>query len=281
MSKWLPFPRSRGRFERSCCYAFLGTIHVVPIIAIARGTTTAAWIIFAIVYLVLSMSVGVGLHRYFAHRSFKTSRAFQFLMAIGATLSFTDPIAFTGKHRLHHRHSDTEQDVHTPLQGFLHCWFGSLIDEGYSDEEVIARARDLLKFPELRLLHRFSYAPGLALAAIMFQLGGFVLLAIGYVAALALLLNLTSSVNYFCHLYGSRPYETRDDSRNNCWVSLLSFGEGWHNNHHFYPTSARAGFEWWQFDPVYWVIRVLEALGVVWQVRGVPARIMAVARPRT
>ena len=269
---------ARSRAERLRGYAFIGTIHLLPLIAIVRGTNARVWIAFAALYVILSMSVGVGLHRYFAHRSFKTSRPFQFLLGIGATLSFTDPIAFTGKHRLHHRYSDTEEDVHTPLQGFLRCWFGSVVDEGYTDDQVMARARDLTQFPELRLLHRFYYVPGLLLSAVILALAGFTYFAVSYVGAIALLLNLTSSVNYFCHIYGSRPYETRDDSRNNFWVALVSFGEGWHNNHHYYPNSARAGFEWWQFDPVYWVIRLLQALGIVWQVRDVPERVRAAAR---
>ena len=271
-------PLARSRTERWRGYAFILAIHTVPLIAIVRGTSARVWLMFGAMYFVLSMSVGVGLHRYFAHRSFKTSRVFQFMLGIGAALSFTDPIAFTGKHRLHHRYSDTDEDVHTPLQGFLRCWFGSVVDEGYTDEQVMARARDLTQFPELRLLHRFFYLPGLLFGALVLVTGGFTYFAVSYIGAVALLLNLTSSVNYFCHIYGSRPYATRDDSRNNFWVALVSFGEGWHNNHHFYPNSARAGFEWWQLDPVYWVIRLLQAFGIVWQVREVPERIRAAAR---
>ena len=269
---------SRSRAERCRGFAFLGTIHLLPLLAIIQGVPAGPWIMFGVMYLILSMSVGVGLHRYFAHRAFRTSRGFQLLLALGSSLSFTDPVAFTGKHRLHHRHSDRPEDVHTPLQGFLQCWFGSIVDEGYTDAEIRARARDLLHYPELRWLHRFNYLPGLLFAALVYTLGGWSYLAVGYVAAMALLLNLTSSVNYFCHLYGSRPYQTRDDSRNNFWVALVSFGEGWHNNHHYYPNSARAGFEWWQFDPVYWVIRALQAFGLVWQVRGVPERVRAAAK---
>lgn len=269
---------ARSRSERARGYAFLAAIHLIPLIALLQGAQPGVWVMFAGMYFVLSMSVGVGLHRYFAHRAFKTSRVFQFMLGIGAALSFTDPIAFTGKHRLHHRYSDTEEDVHTPLQGFLRCWFGSVIDEGYTDQEVMARARDLAQYPELLLLHRFFYLPGIVLGMLLYLSLGFSHFAIGYVGAIALLLNLTSSVNYFCHVYGTRPYQTRDDSRNNIWVALVSFGEGWHNNHHYYPNSARAGFEWWQFDPVYWVIRMLQLFGVVWQVREVPERVRAAAR---
>ena len=269
---------ARSSFERARGYAFILVIHALPVVALAQGAEPRVWLMFAGMYVVLSMSVGVGLHRYFAHRAFKTSRIFQFLLGIGATLSFTDPIAFTGKHRLHHRYSDTEEDVHTPLQGFLRCWFGSVVDEGYTDEEVMARARDLTQFPELRLLHRYFFLPGIVLGASIYFFMGFSFFAIGYIGAIALLLNLTSSVNYFCHIYGSRPYQTRDDSRNNFWVALVSFGEGWHNNHHYYPNSARAGFEWWQIDPVYWMIRLLQAFGMVWQVREVPERVRAAAR---
>jgi stearoyl-CoA desaturase (Delta-9 desaturase) len=261
---------SRPALERIRGYTFIAALHVLPATAIMMGPSRRDWLALPVFYLILSLSVGVGLHRYFAHRSFKTSRLFQFLMGLGSTLTFTDPIGFAGKHRLHHKHSDDDRDVHNPDHGFWFCWFGSLIDEGYTDEEIIAHARDLSRYSDLAWLHRWRYVPGLTLAAGTWAVGGFTFFALAYVGALGLLLNLTSSVNYLCHRWGTRRYETDDKSRNNLLVAIWSFGEGWHNNHHHYPTAARAGFYWWEFDPLYWIIRALAAVRVVWDVREVP-----------
>lgn len=269
---------ARTRAERGRGFAWLAVIHAAPLIALVLGVRPIDWVAFGVFYLLLATSVGIGLHRYFSHHAFKTSRSFQFLLGLTTTFTFTDPVAFAGKHRLHHRYTDRDGDTHRPDDGFWQCWFGSLIDEGYTDAEVVRMAKDLTKFPELAWLHRWRYLPGVTLAVLVAWFGGFSMLALGYLGALALLLNLTSSVNYLCHRFGRQRYQTCDASRNNALVALWSFGEGWHNNHHHYPTSARAGFFWWEFDPLYWMIVLLSWLGIVWEVRGVPDRIKF-ARP--
>lgn len=265
--------RRRSALEKCRAVVFLAAVHVLPVVAIVRGTTAADWVTFGVVYVVLAFSVGIGLHRYFAHRAFRTSRPFQFLLGVAACAAFTDPIAFAGKHRIHHRRADREGDTHSPDDGFWTCWFWSLVDEGYADADLVRAARDWVRYPELRWLHRWFLVPGVAVGGAMVVVGGFSRLAIGYCLALALLLNLASSVNYVCHRWGSRRYATRDQSRNNALIALLSFGEGWHNNHHHYPNTARAGFVWWEIDLLYWVIRLLAALGLVWHVREVPDRV--------
>ena len=252
---------------------FLLAVHLLPVIAIIRGTRLADWLTLAVVFPVLSFAVGTGLHRYFAHHAFRTSRPFQFLLGLVTCATFTDPIGFAGKHRIHHRFSDTDDDVHTPRDGFWSCWYGSLVDDGLTEAQVRVAAKDLVRFPELLWLHRLFVLPGLATAAGLFWLGGFSRMAIGYLLALALMLNLTSAVNYVCHRWGSRRYATRDASRNNLWIAILTLGEGWHNNHHYYPGTARAGFYWWEWDPNYWLIRALAVLGLVWKVREVPAEV--------
>ena len=256
---------------------FLVAIHLLPIVALALGYSSS-FAAFAAIHVFLAFVVIAGLHRYFAHHSFKTSRVFQFIMGVAAATTFSDPIGFAGKHRLHHKYSDTGKDPHAPGSGFWHCWFGSLLDEGYTDDEVIEAVRDLVKYPELMLLHRLFWVPGILFGATAYALGGFALLALGYCAALALLVNVTSSVNYFCHIAGSRRYATQDGSRNNMVVALFAFGEGWHNNHHHYPTAARAGFFWWEYDPFYWCIRLLAILGIVWDVREVPEHLLRAER---
>lgn len=261
---------ARGLPQRAATLLFLVAIHTLPVVAVYLGTRREDWLVAAALMPVISFAVIVGLHRYFAHRSFETSRLFQFVLGLLSCLSFTDPISFAGKHRLHHRYSDTDQDVHSPHQGFWYCWFGSLIDEGYHDRVFLASARDLARYPELRGLHAWFFLPGVVLGAVLYLLGGFSMLAIGYGLSLVAVQNLTSSVNYCCHVWGSRPYDTADGSRNNAFVALLTFGEGWHNNHHYFPGAARAGLRWWELDPAYWAIRLMAFAGIVHNVREAP-----------
>lgn len=265
----------RSRREVFLAGGFLVVLHLLPVAAVVRGTTTADWVTFAGVHVALALALGTGLHRYFAHHAFATSRPFQALLGLATCFTFTDPIGFAGKHRIHHRYSDTEHDVHTPEHGWWSCWFGSLANDGLTDTQVLAATPDLARFPELRVLHRWFWVPGILLGAGFYAVGGFSRMAIGYGLALVLLLNLTSAVNYVCHRWGSRRYETRDASRNNWLIAVLTYGEGWHNNHHYYPASARAGFFWWELDVNYWLIRLLAFLGLIWDVRDVPEGVRA------
>jgi stearoyl-CoA desaturase (delta-9 desaturase) len=250
--------------------AFVAALHVVPAIAIVHGTTVTDWFAFVVYYLVGCLGTGVGLHRYFAHRAFRTSRAFQLVLATIACTAFADPIGFAGKHRLHHRHADTEADVHTPHQGFWFCWFGSLLERPERSHEIAAVTRDLRVYPELVWLHRWFYVPGIVLGAGTWLLGGFSVFAIGFMLSRTVMLNLVSAVNFFCHRTGRRRYATRDASTNNAVVAILTFGEGWHNNHHRYPRAARAGLLWWEIDPIYWTINLLAWCRLIWNLRDVP-----------
>jgi len=258
----------RSWFDRSRAGFFLALVHIAPLVAILLGTRPADWIAFIILYPVVALSTGIALHRYFAHASFATSRTLQFVMGVVACTTFVDPVSFAGKHRLHHKFSDTARDVHSPEAGFWFCWFGSLIDEGYSDAELLAAARDLMRYPELRWLHDHFMVPGLLVWAALFAVGGFSTFTIGYCLSIVVVLHQTSAVNYFCDRWGYRRYATGDRSRNNVVVALLTFGEGWHNNHHRFPRSARAGVAWWEVDLLYGVIRLLATFGLVWDVVG-------------
>ncbi|PWT89933.1 MAG: stearoyl-CoA 9-desaturase [Blastocatellia bacterium] len=248
-------------------------LHTQPIIAVVRGAHVIDWIVCTVLYLLSAFGLGVGLHRYFAHRSFETSRAFQFVLCLFSSIAFGDPVWFAGKHRLHHKHSDTNLDVHSPHQGFWFCWFASIFDEGYSDEEILAKARDLTRYPELMWIHRHYYIFPVAIAAATYLVGGYSMFAIGYCLSLLLALHAASAVNYYCHKGKNRRYDTQDRSTNNSVLGVLTFGEGWHNNHHHYPGTARAGFFWWELDVFYYVLRILSVLGLVWNLREVPNRV--------
>ncbi|MBT8047746.1 MAG: acyl-CoA desaturase [Gammaproteobacteria bacterium] len=266
-------PHTRSRAARVRTAALIALIHVLPAWAIINGTGEKDWLLFAAIYPFQAIGVGVCLHRYFAHNAFKTSRWFQFLLALFCASTFGDPIRFAGKHRLHHLNTDRENDTHSPRQGFWFSWLGSHIDSRYTDEQICAQVPYLTQYPELMWLHRHSLAPGLTLCAVALLLGGISGMAVGVLLGAALLIHQSSAVNYFCHRFGRRRFQTDDLSTNNFLVSLLVFGEGWHNNHHRYPVSARAGFCWWEIDIFYWVICLWEAIGLVWDVRRPPEQL--------
>ncbi|MFC1695796.1 acyl-CoA desaturase [Pseudomonadota bacterium] len=266
-----PFTRSRS--DRIRTGILIALMHLVPAWVIITGTTEKDWLWFAAIYPFQAIGVGICLHRYFAHNAFKTSRWFQFLLALFCSITFGDPIRFAGKHRLHHLHTDCENDTHSPRQGFWFSWLGSHIDSRYTDEQICAQVPNLTRYPELMWLHRHSLVPGLALCGIVFLAGGFSAMAVGVLLGASILVHQSSAVNYICHRFGRRRFETDDLSTNNFIVSLLVFGEGWHNNHHRYPVSARAGFCWWEIDMFYWVICLWEALGLVWDVKRPPEQL--------
>ena len=253
--------------------------HVLLVVALVRGTDGNDWLAFALIYPWAAIGVGVGMHRYFAHRSFTTSRFFQFCLALMASLAFGNALHFAGKHRLHHRHSDRQTDVHSPVQGWWQCWFGSLVDCGYTPREIEAEIGDFRNYPELMFLYRHPNLPGFVVCLTLYLIGGFEMMVIGGLLSGILLLHQSSAVNYFCHSRGNRRFRTRDDSTNNGLIALLSWGEGWHNNHHRFPRSARAGIRWWEFDPYYWVICLLQAAGLVWDVRRTEAAAISAAAP--
>src|SRR5262249_32903126 len=171
-------------------------VHVAPIVALVRGTELRDWIALAALYPVLSFGCGAGLHRYFAHRSFQTSRVFQFFIGLMGAAAFGDPIAFTARHRLHHAGSDTSRDVHSPKQGFLFCWFGTFLDYSLSEAEMTRLAPDLAVYPEIRWLHRFMLVPGTLVVVATWAIGGFGAFAIGYFGAWLATVHAGSAVNY-------------------------------------------------------------------------------------
>jgi stearoyl-CoA desaturase (delta-9 desaturase) len=244
--------------------------HLIPFVLLFTGLRAADWIAFAVLYALVNFGLGLVLHRYFAHRCFKTSRAFQFVLAWLSASFFGDPIGFAGKHRLHHKYSDQPQDVHSPRQGAWHCWIGSLLDDGREEKEILRMARDWTRFPELLWLHRFYFVPGLAMVAAAWLLGGIQSVGV-YCLAFLVGLHGPSAVNYFCHLGRNRRFLTGDDSTNRLSLALLLFGEGWHNNHHRYPLSARSGFAWYEVDFHFYTIKLLELCGLVWDVKTFPA----------
>lgn len=226
-------------------------------------------------------------HRYFSHRAFKTGRVMQFLGALlGSAAAQRGPIWWAAHHRHHHRASDQPNDIHSPAQqGFVWShmlWF--MTREAYGTNERVVK--DWLRFPELRFLDRFDFFAPTLLAISMFVLGetlrvywpssgtsGWQMLIWGFLISTIVLYHVTFSINSLAHRFGSQPFETNDDSRNNLWLAIATFGEGWHNNHHFFPSSARQGFRWYEIDISYYILVVLSWFGLVWDLKPVPARV--------
>jgi stearoyl-CoA desaturase (Delta-9 desaturase) len=228
-----------------------------------------------VVYYSLMAAVTIGYHRYFSHRSFKTSRAFQFLLALACTMSAQKGVLWwAANHRHHHKYSDQENDIHSPTRrGFWWAHVGWILVSEYAPTRT-ELVRDWMRFPELRWLNRYHILPVLVLGAVMYLAGGLVALYWGWVVATVMLWHGTFTVNSLAHVWGRRRYQTNDTSRNNLWLALLTLGEGWHNNHHHYQLSARQGFFWWEVDVSFYVLRLWQALGLVWDVRTPPRSVL-------
>jgi stearoyl-CoA desaturase (delta-9 desaturase) len=176
-------------------------------------------------------------------------------------------------HRNHHKYSDEPNDVHSPVQrGFWWSHVGWIIDARHKPTDF-DRIKDFAKYPELRLLDRFHLTVAVAWGAALFAIGGWTALVWGHFVSLVFAWHLTFCINSLAHVWGTRRYATHDESRNNALLAVLTFGEGWHNNHHHYQRSARQGFYWWQVDVSYYVLKLLEALRIVWDVEGVPRHV--------
>jgi stearoyl-CoA desaturase (delta-9 desaturase) len=219
-------------------------------------------------------AITIGYHRYFSHRAFKTSRFVQFLMAFFATTSTQKGVLWwAAHHRDHHKYSDLEGDIHSPLRdGFWWSHWGWILAHKY-DETKFDRIQDFAKYPELRWLNKWHVVPAIIMGVTLFLIGGWPLLFWGYFVSTTVLWHCTFTINSLAHVWGSRRYKTTDDSRNNFWLALITCGEGWHNNHHFYQSTANQGFFWWEVDVSYYIIRALAAVGLVWDVRTPPKHV--------
>ncbi len=254
---------------------FVG-LHLLCGAAIYTGVSGTDLIVGAVVYSLMMFGVTAGYHRYFSHRTYRMGRVPQFLMASLAMSSAQKSVLWwAAHHRHHHRHSDTENDLHSPRQdGFWYSHVGWVLDEG-TDETDLRKVRDLARYPELMWLHRHELVPAIVMGTAIWALFGWSGLVVGFLWALVACWHCTFMINSLSHVWGSRRYDTCDDSRNNPLLALITFGEGWHNNHHRYPGSTRQGFAWWQVDISYLLLKALSVVGIVKGIRGVPHHIMA------
>ncbi|TAK73713.1 MAG: acyl-CoA desaturase [Gammaproteobacteria bacterium] len=271
-------------------------LRVMPFLLVNLGCLLVFWVGFswtaftvaAVLYFVRLFSIGGFYHRYFSHKTYQTNRFWQFVFGfIGTSSGQRGPLWWAAHHRQHHLVSDEPADAHSPVQhGFWWShvgWFLSKKHYHYNPERV----KDLARFPELVFLDRYdvlpptilfislfvagvllhSYAPALGVTAGQMLVWGFCISTIA-------LFHTTVSINSLSHVFGKKRFPTNDNSRNNFLLAILTLGEGWHNNHHHYPATARQGFMWWEIDITYYVLKLLEKLGVIWNVKGLPKSVL-------
>ena len=265
---------------------FIG-MHVACLGVLLVGVSPVAVAVAVALFGLRMFAITAFYHRYFSHRAFRASRPVQFVFAaLGAASVQRGPLWWAAHHRIHHRHSDEEFDSHSPRHGFWNShmgWFLNRRNLRTRTEEV----KDLMRFPELVWLDRFDLVVPILLAVVLFTTGAVLeavapglgtsagqMLVWGFFISTVALYHATFTINSVAHRVGTRRYATKDDSRNNFLLALLTFGEGWHNNHHFYPGSARQGFRWYEVDLSYYLLRLMAALRLVRDLRPVPPRVL-------
>lgn len=269
---------------------FIG-LHLACLAVFWVGVSWIAIAVFLGSYLLRMFAITAFYHRYFSHRTFKTSRAMQFVFAlIGASATQRGPLWWAAHHRHHHKSSDRPEDPHSPRHGFLWSHMGWFLSRKHFDTDL-KQIPDLARYPELRWLDRYDLAVPVAYAAALFGLGALLerlapglgtsggqLLVWGYFISTVVLIHATLTINSLSHVWGKRRYNTSDDSRNNWFLALITLGEGWHNNHHHFPGSARQGFYWWEIDVSYYVLRMMSWVGLVSDLKPVPDAIRRARR---
>lgn len=251
-------------------------MHLVCFAAIWTGVTTEALITAVVLYVVRVFGITGGFHRYFAHRTYKTGRVFQFIIAfIGMSSMQSGVLWWAAKHRDHHRDSDLPNDAHSPRHyGFWGAHMGWIFDHTRAVADY-DRIHDFTVYPELVWLDRNRFLPGGIVSLICLATMGLPGLVVGFVWSTVAVYHATFMINSLAHVFGSQRYLTGDDSRNNWLLAIIAMGEGWHNNHHHYPGAARNGFFWWELDFTYYILKGLEKLGIVWDLRMPPASILS------
>ena len=250
-------------------------LHLGCFAAIWSGVTWTAVALGATLYALRMFAVVAGYHRYFSHRAFATSRAFQFVLAILAQSSAQKSVLWwAAKHRHHHLHSDTEEDVHSPRRrGFLYSHVGWIFDRKH-DQADLTKVADLTRWPELVWLKRFELLPAVVLGLLCLLMAGWSGLVVGFFWSTVLVYHATFCINSLAHVSGSKRYVTGDDSRNNWLLAIITLGEGWHNNHHAYQSSVRQGFKWWEIDVAYYLLKAMSWTGLIWDLKTPPAHVL-------
>jgi stearoyl-CoA desaturase (delta-9 desaturase) len=273
-----PASRERWISPRSVPFALVHLVALVGVVLTGWSWKGLAWALA--LYALRMFFVTAGYHRYFSHRTFKTSRPFQFFLAFMAETSTQKGVLWwASHHRWHHKYSDEPADVHSAKQdGFWWSHVGWILSSRHENADM-DRVSDLTRYPELVWINKHMLVPPVLFAVATFLVGGWPGLLWGYFVSTVLLWHGTFTINSLAHLLGRRRYETTDDSRNHWLLALITLGEGWHNNHHHYQSSVNQGFFWWEIDVSYCVLRMLSWVGLVWDLRKPPRELLVNSSP--
>jgi len=268
---------SGSGFDRSALGGAIPFVlaHLVCLAAIWTGVYLTDLLIALGLYALRVFAITGGHHRYFSHRAFKTSRVFQFILAVLAQTSVQRGVLWwAAVHRHHHKYSDTEEDVHSPARkGFWYSHVGWIFDPGNGATDY-SQVPDLARYRELRWLDKYHVVPGIALGALVWLAAGWSGLVVGFFWSTVAVWHSTYTINSLSHVFGKQRYLTGDTSRNNIWLALLTFGEGWHNNHHHYQSAACQGFRWYEIDITYYILKALAAMGLIWDLKRPPEAVV-------
>ncbi|KAF6162537.1 hypothetical protein GIB67_003083 [Kingdonia uniflora] len=251
-------------------------IHVLCLFAPFTFNLGAFGVAVVLSFVTGLLGMTLSYHRNLTHRSFKLQKWLEYLFAyFGAQALHGDPIDWVSKHRYHHKYSDSEQDPHSPLEGFWFSHINWMFDNNYVTQkcgEQLTIAEDLRKQLYYKFLRSTYLVHPIALGVLLYALGGFPFVVWGMGVRSTFVLHGTFLVRSACHIWGQQPWNTGDLSKNNWFVGLIAFGEGWHNNHHAFEFSARHGLEWWQIDLTWYIVRLLEIIGLATDVK-LPSKI--------
>ena len=250
-------------------------VHLASLGILWSGVTWTAVALGVGLWAARMVIITAGYHRYFSHRTYQTSRVFQFILGFLCQTSLQKGILWwAAKHRHHHKYSDTPTDAHSPREhGFWFAHVGWIFarQRGVADYQLV---RDLSAYPELAWLDKHKHFPGVVLAVACFLIAGWPGLFVGFFLSTSFLYHSAFSINSLAHQFGRRRYATGDDSRNNWWLALLTMGEGWHNNHHYYQSSTRQGFRWYEIDATFYILKVMSWMGIVWDLKSPPPEVI-------
>jgi stearoyl-CoA desaturase (delta-9 desaturase) len=257
--------------------ALYWAIHASCLAAFYTGVNATDIALFMATFWARMFGITGGFHRYFSHRSYKTGRVMQFLLALlGTSAVQKGPLWWAGNHRVHHRFSDQPGDPHSPRISFWHSHQGWIFKPDF-EETRVTEIRDFAKFKELVWLNQWHIVPPIALAIACYAIGGLSGLVWGMAISTVAGWHSTYTINSLAHRWGTTRFDTDDDSRNNWVLALLTLGEGWHNNHHRFMNSTRQGFYWWEIDVTYYILRGLNAVGLIWDMKKPPVSVYAEA----
>jgi stearoyl-CoA desaturase (delta-9 desaturase) len=267
-AKTIDFPARSVNWSTTIVF---GLFHIGAIAALFLFSWKVFFATVFLYWVATGLGISLGYHRLHTHRSYRLPLWLEYFFAICGTLNLEGgPIFWVATHRVHHQKSDQAGDPHSPRDG---AWWSHVLwivfgESKHSNTQLMSKyAPDLAKHKFYRWLNTYHWVPIIVLGLILLAIGGLPLMMWGVFVRVVFGLHATWLVNSASHMWGGRRFATRDDSRNNWWVALMTFGEGWHNNHHAHPTSARHGLAWYEFDPSWLLLNVMKPLGLAWDIK--------------